>query len=152
MARKKTTDALAILHARYVRGNAEAEAELERARERLRVSMQLQEMREREGLTQQEVADRAGTSRSVIARLEQPDYEQHTLSTLRKVAGAMGYDVELDFRKSSAPPARRQNVRIVARHAVVGRASAGVRHKSASRASAKKSSRGPKRKGKTGRK
>lgn len=97
MAVKKTTDALRILHGRYVRGNREAEAELDEARERLRLSTRLHEMREREGLTQQEVADRAGTARSVIARLEQPGYGKHTLSTLHRVAEALGYGVKVEF-------------------------------------------------------
>ncbi|MEQ8821426.1 MAG: helix-turn-helix transcriptional regulator [Sumerlaeia bacterium] len=97
MAPKKTPDALAILHARYVRGNAEAEMELENARERLRLSNRLLELRQREGLTQKELAQRAGTTRSVIARLEQPGYEKHTVSSLHRVARALGYEVKIEF-------------------------------------------------------
>lgn len=94
---RTTTDAIEILHEMFVRGNPEAEALLEQARERLRISMRLHELRERSGLTQAELAERAGTSRTVIARLERTTYEKHTMSTLRKVAGAMGYAVKIDF-------------------------------------------------------
>lgn len=97
MPTKTTTDAIAILHDRFVRGKSGAKEILNEEREKLRLAIQLHELREREGLTQQEVAKLAGTSRSVIARLEQPGYEKHTVSTLRKVAGAMGYTMRVEF-------------------------------------------------------
>jgi transcriptional regulator with XRE-family HTH domain len=77
------------------------------AETRLRLAQQLHDLREQAGLTQREVAERAGTSRSVIARLEQPGYEKHTLSTLRRVAGAMGFDVRVEFVPAKAKPVRR---------------------------------------------
>ena len=49
------------------------------------------------GLTQRELADRVGTSQSVIARLEDADYEGHSLSMLRRVAAAVNSRVELRF-------------------------------------------------------
>lgn len=94
---RKTTDAIKILHDRFIAGRPEAEAMLAQARERLGISMRLHELREKEGLTQEDVAVRAGTSRTVIARLERPGYEGHTMSTLRKIAGAMGYLVKVEF-------------------------------------------------------
>lgn len=95
--KRRTVDALEIIDDRYFKGKPEMYALLEEARERLQLAMQLHELREKEGLTQKEVADRVGTSRSVIARLEQPGYEKHTVSTLRKVAGALGYAVKVEF-------------------------------------------------------
>ena len=49
------------------------------------------------GLTQSELARRLGTSTSVVCRLEKPGYEGHTLSTLRRVAAALGRRVEVRF-------------------------------------------------------
>jgi DNA-binding XRE family transcriptional regulator len=68
--KRTTTDALEIIHDLYFKGRPEMELLLEDARERLRVAMKFQEMRELQGLSQQQLADRVGTSRSVISRLE----------------------------------------------------------------------------------
>ena len=45
--------------------------------------------RKQAGLTQQQLADRIGTKQSVIARLEDADYEGHSLSMLQKIAQAL---------------------------------------------------------------
>jgi DNA-binding XRE family transcriptional regulator len=94
---KTTTNALEIIDNLYFKGRPEMYALLDEARERRRLSAQLLELRQQKKLTQQELATRAGTSRTVIARLEQPGYEKHTMSTLRKVAGAMGFSVKVEF-------------------------------------------------------
>ncbi len=97
MSKKTSTDAIEIIDDLYFKGRPEMLALLEEARERLRVSMQLHELREKEGLSLQQLADRVGTSRSVISRLESPGYEKHTLSTLRRVAGALGCTMRMEF-------------------------------------------------------
>jgi len=99
MKTRKTTNALEILDDRYFKGRPAMQQLLRDAEERLRLAIQLHELREREGMTQQEVADLAGTSRSVIARLEQPGYDKHTMSTLRKIAGALGYSMRIEFTR-----------------------------------------------------
>jgi len=47
------------------------------------------------GLTQQQLADRIGTKQSVIARLEDADYEGHSLSMLQKIARALNQRLEV---------------------------------------------------------
>lgn len=47
------------------------------------------------GLTQAELAKRIGTSASAISRLEDYEYEGHSLAMLRRVAKALGKRVEL---------------------------------------------------------
>ncbi|MCY7321042.1 MAG: helix-turn-helix transcriptional regulator, partial [Phormidesmis sp. CAN_BIN36] len=44
----------------------------------------LYQARTQAGLTQQQLADRIGTKQSVIARLEDAEYEGHSLSMLQK--------------------------------------------------------------------
>jgi transcriptional regulator with XRE-family HTH domain len=56
----------------------------------------LYEARAAAGLTQQEVADRAGISRQTVAKLENGDFEHARISTLLKVASVLGYEVELE--------------------------------------------------------
>jgi predicted XRE-type DNA-binding protein len=48
-------------------------------------------------LTQRQLADLAGTTQPVIARLEDADYEGHSLSMLRRIADALGQTVEVKF-------------------------------------------------------
>ena len=54
------------------------------------VAAQLHALRTARGLTQQELARRVGTTQSVIARLEDADYEGHSLRMLRRIADALG--------------------------------------------------------------
>ena len=51
--------------------------------------------RKQAGLTQQQLADRIGTKQSVIARLEDEDYEGHSLSMLQKIARALNQRLEV---------------------------------------------------------
>jgi len=52
------------------------------------------------GLSQSQLAERAGVSQQQIAKLENPD-ENPTLGTLRKVAGALGFELTLDVAARS---------------------------------------------------
>jgi transcriptional regulator with XRE-family HTH domain len=51
--------------------------------------------RTKAGLTQKQLADRLGTTQSVISRLESADYAGHSLSMLQRIAEALGQKVEL---------------------------------------------------------
>ncbi len=59
--------------------------------------------REKAGLTQKELAKRAGTHQSVIARLEDADYGGHSLSMLWRIADALGSELKLDFVPKHQP-------------------------------------------------
>ena len=103
MKKKKstTTDALEILHHRYYRGKPRRLAELEKARDEMEVGRMLYELRAKAGLSQRDLAKLAGTTASVICRLEDADYEGHSLSMLRRIAAAMNKRVELRFVAAS---------------------------------------------------
>lgn len=53
------------------------------------------EMRKSAGLTQKRLAERIGTTQSVIARLESAEYEGHSLPMLKKIAAACSVTLEL---------------------------------------------------------
>jgi predicted transcriptional regulator len=53
------------------------------------VARMIYEARTQAGLTQQELADLAGTKQPVIARLEDADYDGHSLSMLQRIATAL---------------------------------------------------------------
>ena len=49
------------------------------------------------GLTQKQLADRVGMQQSAIARLENADYDGHSLKTLERIAFALEKRVEIRF-------------------------------------------------------
>jgi ribosome-binding protein aMBF1 (putative translation factor) len=59
------------------------------------VARMIYEARARAGLTQQQLADRIGTKQSVIARLEDADYEGHSLTMLQRIATALNQRLEI---------------------------------------------------------
>lgn len=61
------------------------------------VAWQLYLLRAEAGLTQRELAKLVGTTASVICRLEDSEYEQHSLAMLRRIATVLGRRVEVRF-------------------------------------------------------
>jgi ribosome-binding protein aMBF1 (putative translation factor) len=59
------------------------------------VARMIYEARTKAGLTQQQLAERVGTKQSVIARLEDADYEGHSLSMLQRIASALHHKLEM---------------------------------------------------------
>jgi transcriptional regulator with XRE-family HTH domain len=49
------------------------------------------------GLTQAQLAAKVGTTQSVIARLEDANYNGHSLSMLQRIAAALGKRTEIRF-------------------------------------------------------
>ncbi len=61
------------------------------------VAKSIYELRTEAGLSQRELAKRVGTTASVICRLEDADYEGHSLSMLRRIAATLNRRVEIRF-------------------------------------------------------
>jgi len=98
MSRKeRTDDAVSILHRRYIGDDPAKAALLEEERLHAKVARNIYELRTKAGLSQRELADRIGTTQSAISRLEDADYQGHSLSMLRRVAEALGADVDVGF-------------------------------------------------------
>ena len=94
---KPTTDAVEILHRRYVKGKPEKIAELEQIRADDAVARKIYELRTKAGLSQRAFAKLIGTTASVICRLEDADYEGHSLAMLNRIAAALDRRVEIRF-------------------------------------------------------
>jgi len=77
------------------RSRAAFEREHEETLTQIEASQLLYDMRTAAGLSQRELAKRAGTTASVICRMEDADYEGHTLAMLRRIAAALGRRIEL---------------------------------------------------------
>jgi DNA-binding XRE family transcriptional regulator len=99
MASKKkgTSNASDIIHRRYYKGKPRRLAELENARASADVARKIYRLRTDAGLTQKQLAKLVGTSHSVISRLEDDDYEGHSLAMLRRIAAALDKRVEIRF-------------------------------------------------------
>jgi transcriptional regulator with XRE-family HTH domain len=115
--RGKITDAVEILHRRFVDGDPEMESLLESAYGNAKVGEQIYKLREEVGLTQRELAERVQTTASVISRLEDADYDKPSLTMLRRIAAALNHRVEVVFvpldeatPMADAPPQERKTV------------------------------------------
>lgn len=95
--RPRTTDAVEVLHRRYYEGRPERLAALEEARANDSVARKITALRLRAGLTQRQLAKLVGTTASVICRLENADYEGHSLAMLQRIADALDQRVEIRF-------------------------------------------------------
>jgi len=72
-------------------------ARFERAGEAWDVALQIAALRQQAGLSQKDLAKLLKISQQQISRLESPDYEGHSLSTLRRVAKVLHARVRVVF-------------------------------------------------------
>jgi ribosome-binding protein aMBF1 (putative translation factor) len=92
----KTNDALKILQA-MTQDDPEMEQMIRESYVNARIAQIIYEARTDAGLTQQQLAERIGTKQSVIARLEDAEYEGHSLSMLQKIARALNQRLEVNL-------------------------------------------------------
>src|SRR3984957_16006782 len=98
---KKSSDAVAILD-RMGGQSPELRQLTEEARINAAVAQLIYATRTKAGLSQAQLAERIGTRQSVISRLEDADYEGHSLTMLHRIAAALGQSIEIRF----LPPAK----------------------------------------------
>ncbi len=91
---RTTSDAAEILDIEF--GDDPAYPEL-RAQERVKsqAAQAIYDARQTAGLTQTQLARLAGTTQSVISRLEDGDYDKHSLALLERIAAALHRRVEV---------------------------------------------------------
>ena len=88
---------LRALHERYVGDDPERIAAFEAALADANIAMSIYQLRTEAGLSQRELAALVGTTASVISRLEDANYEGHSMAMLRRIAAAVGKRVEVRF-------------------------------------------------------
>lgn len=93
---QKTSDAVKILD-RLIGDDPKLRRRVEAAKLSMRVAQMIYDARAAAGLTQAELAELVGTTQSVISRLEDADYEGHSLSMLQRIADALHRRVEIRF-------------------------------------------------------
>jgi len=93
---KRTSDALVMMD--RLTGNSPEMADLlEQERANLDIARKIYDLRTKAKLSQAELAKKVGTTQSVISRLEDADYDGHSLAMLRRIASALEKRVEIRF-------------------------------------------------------
>jgi len=108
-ARNFRSKALEHVYDRYVGEDRERIDSFEEELLNARIASQIYELRTHAGLTQSELAERVGTTASVICRLEDADYEGHSLSMLRRIAEAVDKQIEIRFISRKKAAGRRES-------------------------------------------
>ena len=92
-----TTDAVEIIYRRLYKGKPDRIRGLEEVRANDEIARKIFVLRTQAGLTQAQLGKLIGTTASVICRLEDADYEGHSLAMLRRIAAALNQRVEIRF-------------------------------------------------------
>lgn len=93
---KKSSDALALM-GKLAGPNQEMLELLEQEEANLDIARKIFQLRSKAKLSQAELAKKVGTTQSVISRLEDADYDGHSLVMLRRIASALEQRLEIRF-------------------------------------------------------
>ena len=96
-AGRKSVDGVRILHDRIVGKSKRKERLLAEEGERCDIAQQVYDLRHQANLTQEQLAKLIGTKASAISRLEDAEYQGHSLRMLARIAAALGQRVEVRF-------------------------------------------------------
>jgi DNA-binding XRE family transcriptional regulator len=94
---KPGTDAVEIVHRQFYEGKPGRLKNLAEARANEEIARKIYELRTAAGLTQTQLGKLIGTTASVICRLEDADYEGHSLAMLRRIGAALNQRVQIRF-------------------------------------------------------
>ena len=96
-ARKLASSTVQFLYERYVGADRNSKKEYEDEVLNAAIARKIYALRTKAGLSQRDLAKKVGTSASAICRLEDADYEGHSLSLLKRIAEALDSRVEIRF-------------------------------------------------------
>ena len=92
---KMKSAAVQFVYDRYIKGDPTREDSFENEVLNAKIARDLYDLRTKAGLTQRQLAKLVGTTASVICRLEDADYEGHSLLMLQRIAAALNKKVEI---------------------------------------------------------
>lgn len=99
--KRKTADAVEILKRRTAK-----DQKLQKLYEEEKINLQaasaIRQAREAAGLTQGQLAEKIRTTQSVISRLEDADYEGHTLKMLERIAEVLDQRVVIHLEPAGS--------------------------------------------------
>jgi DNA-binding XRE family transcriptional regulator len=97
MARKQITSASQILYRRLKARDPKLDERLARVREEASIARQIRALREARGLSQEQLARLIGTRKSAISRIEDADYDRHSMRMIRKVCAVLDARVHVEI-------------------------------------------------------
>jgi DNA-binding XRE family transcriptional regulator len=99
MGRKSRFESKTLQYAfdRYIGTDPARIASYEEELANAELARKVYDLRTDASLTQKELAKLVGTTPSVISRLEDADYDGHSMAMLRRIAAALGKRVEIRF-------------------------------------------------------
>ena len=106
---RKTPDAIEIID-HMIAGDEATKRLVIEAGVNAHIAQLIYDARTAAGLTQAELAKLIGTQQPVIARLEDADYQGHSLTMLQRIAEALNQRLELRFIPAANPPQQRLRV------------------------------------------
>jgi ribosome-binding protein aMBF1 (putative translation factor) len=112
--RQFDSDALQYTYDRFIAGYPEQRDYYEQALFDTEVASMIYSLRTKAALSQRALTQKIGTAASAICRLEDADYEGHSLAMLRRIAAALGKRVEIRFVDATKPKPKRTKPRKVA--------------------------------------
>jgi len=100
MAKRKANipSASRILFDRLYRGKPRRIAALNQTRRELSLGRQIRQLRESRGVSQAQLARALRTHAPAISRIEDADYDGHSLRVLRKIAEYFGQELVVTFK------------------------------------------------------
>ena len=99
---KRTRDFAEVIRAKLAADPDLAEA-VESESFNADIAIKVYELRMAADLTQKELADRIGSHQSVISRIEDADYDGHSLTLLKRIAHALHKRLRVEFYGDSKP-------------------------------------------------
>ncbi len=95
--RKFKSAALQWTYDRYIGKDQKRVEEYEQEVLNAEIARKIHDLRTKAGLSQRELAKKVGTTASTICRLEDADYDGHSLYMLKRIAEALDKRVEIRF-------------------------------------------------------
>ena len=95
--RKYRSAALQYTYDRFIGHDPKLVEEFEEEVINADIARKIYDLRTKAGLSQRQLASMIGTNASVICRLEDADYDGHSLSMLKRIAEALGKRLEIRF-------------------------------------------------------
>jgi DNA-binding XRE family transcriptional regulator len=101
--RKFKSAALQWTYNRHIGTNPKRVEEYEQELLNAEIARKIYDLRTKAGLSQRDLAKKIGTTASTICRLEDADYDGHSLYLLKRIAEALDKRVEIRFVPRASP-------------------------------------------------
>jgi DNA-binding XRE family transcriptional regulator len=96
MAKKRTRNFGDVIRAKLA-ANPELAKAVDEESFNADIAQQVYDLRREAKLTQKELAELVGTQQSVISRIEDADYDGHSLTMLKRIASALNRRLKVEF-------------------------------------------------------